>query len=204
MPRFFLQFLAAIGLPLMIGLSLPDNKASKTDNLSPLSANYDGYPEHLPGAFTGGFGEETCHSCHFDYDINNERGSLTVQGPGEKYTPGKSYEFTVIVESERIGNGGFQMTARFEDGSQAGEFDWTGDRLSFTPSVDENIQYIQHSEAGTNLTAERQISWSFEWIAPNNSPEPVIFNIAANAGNDDFSAFGDWIYVQEIIVKPKR
>jgi hypothetical protein len=204
MPRFFLQFLAAIGLPLLIGLSLPENNTSMANTPKILSTDYDGYPDYLPGAFTGGFGEETCHSCHFDYDLNDERGSLTVQGPDEKYTPGESYEFTVIVESERIGNGGFQMTARFEDGSQAGRFDWTGDRLTFTPSVDENIQYLQHSEAGSNLTAEREISWSFEWIAPDNNPGPVIFNIAANAGNDDYSAFGDWIYVQEIIVKPQQ
>lgn len=158
-------------------------------------------PEHLDGPFTGGFGEETCRSCHFDYDLNQEGGSLAVKGLDNPLEPGESYEVIVTVESEQLEVGGFQMTARFKDGTQAGEFEWTGDRLMLTPSVGDDIQYLQHSSEGTSPTGDREVSWTFIWLAPENrSSNQVIFNIAANAGNDDDSSFGDWIYAEEIVL----
>ncbi len=161
-------------------------------------------PEQLDGPFTGGFGEQTCHSCHFDYDLNQRGGSLSIRGLNDSFKPGKEYKVVVTVESERLEIGGFQMTARFKDGSQAGNFDWNGERLMLTPSISDTIQYLQHSKNGTKPTGERKISWSFIWKAPESNPGPVIFNIAANAGNNDDSAFGDWIYVKEKIVLPGR
>lgn len=178
--------------PFLIGVFfIPEKEAAViTEN------NDDFNPEHLDGAFTGGFGEQTCHSCHFDYDLNQEGGSLAVQGIGEAYIPGNSYEITVTVESEQLEIGGFQMTARFEDGTQAGSFEWEGNRLMFTPNVSDTIQYLQHSIAGTSATGEQEVSWNFLWQLPEDGEGPVIFNIAANAGNFDDSSFGDWIYVR--------
>lgn len=167
------------------------------------AAPAEAYPDHIPGRFTGGFGEETCHSCHFDYDLNDERGSLEVSGIGDTYQPGSNYNVTITVESERLGKGGFQMTARFEDGTQAGSFAWSGDRLTLTPLEDNPIEYLQHSAAGTAPVEERTARWSFVWQAPKNDTRPVTFNIAANAGNDDLSSFGDWIYVREWVAGSK-
>lgn len=194
MKNVFKIFAIAL-IPFFVGIHFPEKEeifASET-----LSAPN---PEHLDGAFTGGFGEQTCHSCHFDYDINKEGGSLTVQGVNETYRPGKAYEITVTVESEHLEIGGFQMTARFEDGSQAGSFQWKGDGLMYTPSVSNGLKYLQHSADGTDPTGEREASWVFTWIAPDDERE-VFFNIAANAGNNDDSAFGDWIYVEELITE---
>lgn len=165
-----------------------------------ITTGEDFNPEHLDGPFTGGFGEQTCHSCHFDYDLNQEGGSLMVEGVDNTFKPGKSYDITVTVESEHLEIGGFQMTARFEDGTQAGEFKWTGDHLMLTPSISDEVQYLQHSREGTSPTAEREVSWTFTWNAPERS-ESVIFNVAANAGNYDDSVFGDWIYAKEIHLK---
>jgi hypothetical protein len=157
-------------------------------------------PEHLDGPFTGGFGEQTCHSCHFDYDLNKEGGSLSLSGVPDVLTPGDEVEMTVAVESEHLRNGGFQMTARFEDGSQAGSFEWDDDRLMLTPGISDEIEYLQHSADGISPTGEREVSWTFTWIAPDES-QPVHFHIAANAGNDDDSAFGDWIYTKELVLE---
>ncbi len=191
--------LIIIQLPFIVGIYLPEKN---TANFHRTSFNIN--PEHLDGPFTGGFGEETCHSCHFDYDLNQEGGSLNVKGLEEPYQPGSTYEVTVLVESEHLEIGGFQMTSRFEDGSQAGKFDWESERLTFTPSIHDEVQYLQHSRDGTTPTAERKVSWIFTWEAPENRSDPVIFNIAANAGNNDDSAFGDWIYVKELVSVPKR
>jgi hypothetical protein len=199
MSRLIIQFLIALVIPLSIGLLLPDNPGLQP----PQSENLNLYPDHIPGAYTGGFGEQTCHSCHFDFQVNDPRGSLTVEGPDSLYTPSTPYEFTLTLQSERLLIGGFQLTARFEDGSQAGQFTWDGDDLTFTPATVDSIQYLQHEGMGANLTSDGTISWSFTWIAPDEKSSPVIFNIAANAGNHDLSAFGDWIYVREFRIKPE-
>ncbi|MEX0646168.1 MAG: choice-of-anchor V domain-containing protein [Balneolaceae bacterium] len=198
MARFFSQFLIAISLSVFLGMTFSGNESEPAlENKSYIPSKY---PDHIPGAFTGGFGEETCHTCHFSFDINEENGGLTVEGLNDSYRPGEQYEIVVRVESEDLGKGGFQMTARFEDGSQAGSFEPAGERLTFTYGMKEEIEYLQHSISGTRPTSDNRVSWSFVWEAPGESSEPVIFNIAANAANDDFSEFGDRIYVQEIIV----
>lgn len=194
----FLKLIPIILAPFAIGIALagievpPEIKPTSKFN-----------PDHLDGAFTGGFGEETCRSCHFDYDLNMEGGSLSIDGLNEEYEPGSEVDIIVTVQSEQLEIGGFQLTARFEDGSQAGTFEWEGNRLRVTPEVSGDVQYIQHSEEGTEPTGEREVSWSFTWIAPETGG-PVIFNVAANAGNYDDSSFGDWIYAKEIEVTSSK
>lgn len=192
--------------PLMIGLMIPDKRDSGLA-LPYEDAEISGVfnPEQLDGPFTGGFGELTCHSCHFDYDLNmTERGSLTLTGLSERsgYQPGKSYELKVTIQSDHLEIGGFQMTARFEDGTQAGDFEWESGRLMFTPDIEPNVLYLQHSREGTSPTSDWTVEWSFTWIAPVDGDTPVHIHLAANAGNDDDSAFGDWIYTKELVLPP--
>lgn len=185
-------------MPFAVGLAVNSGKpASAIDSDSGLYV----YPEHLDGPYTGGFGEETCRSCHFDYDLNMDGGSLTIAGLDDSYTPGEVIPITVTVQSEELEIGGFQLSARFEDGTQAGSFQWDGNELMFTPEVNGDVQYIQHSEEGTKPTDGSEVSWSINWITPE-SGEAVIINVAANAGNYDDSSFGDWIYAKEITLKP--
>lgn len=189
--------------PLLIGLMMPD-KPDAGSHLLHESNPYEINPDYLDGPLTGGFGELTCHSCHFDYDLNmTDRGSLAVDGLNDFYIPGHTYEITVTIQSEQLEVGGFQMTSRFEDGSQAGTFNWDGDRLRWTPSIESDVQYIQHSREGTSVTSPRTVEWSFYWTAPDSDVRPVRFNIAANAGNDDDSSFGDWIYTKEFQLIPE-
>lgn len=161
------------------------------------------YPEHLTGAFTGGFGEETCRSCHFDYDLNPEGGSLNVTGIPKKISGRERLNIEVTVEREALGASGFQLSARYPDGSQAGSFDIAGkDRIMFSTSVPDSLEYVQHSEAGTEPTEENSSSWILIWKVPESVSGPIIFNIIANAANGDQSEFGDFIYAREIKVQP--
>lgn len=193
----FLKLISIMIFPFFVGVSLPEPEYTGI-------AGHTVNPENLDGAFTGGFGEQTCRSCHFDYDLNMEGGSLTIEGFSRTYEPGNRYEVTVTIHSERLELGGFQMTARFEDGTQAGKFSWQGDRLMFTPSasVTGDVQYLQHSREGTSPTGEREIRWTFTWTAPEKENGQVIINVAANAGNNDDSSFGDWIYAEKLILEP--
>jgi hypothetical protein len=196
----YLKLIICILFPFVVAIAMPANNPE----YFPQEDTFDFNSERLDGRFTGGFGEQTCHSCHFDYDINMPGGSLSMDGLPSAYTPGNEYEVTVTVESERLENGGFQMTSRFEDGSQAGSFSWEGNRLKFTPGISDEVQYLQHTHEGTRPTATREVSWNFTWTAPESPDGKVIFNIAANAGNDDDSSFDDWIYVDELTSNPGK
>jgi hypothetical protein len=157
------------------------------------------YPEHLTGTFTGGFGEETCRSCHFDYDLNPDGGSLSVSGIPEKVSAGETIEIQIKVEREELGAAGFQLSVRFEDGSQAGRFMIAeNERVIFSDSVPDSLQYVQHSSEGTQPSEENKNGWTVRWQTPKSAQGSVIFNIAANAANRDQSEFGDFIYAKEI------
>ena len=159
------------------------------------------YPEHLTGTFTGGFGEETCRSCHFDYDLNPDGGQLNVTGLETGFKPGEVMEIALEVSRKELGKAGFQLSARFDDGQQAGNFFLDDNsRIMFTSSAPDSLQYVQHSAEGTEPNGDGMNKWIVHWKAPEKISSPVIFNIAANAGNGDQSEFGDFIYVEEIKV----
>lgn len=205
MTRFSLQFLIAVALPLLIGLLFSETVEKEIINADETrSVHSQLLPDIIPGKFSGGFKEQTCHSCHFDYDINDPRGSLAFTGLKEGYEPGREYKITLHLESERLEKGGFQLTSRFGDGLQAGKLSPLDDHTMFTPEsvTGDSVQYLQHTTVGTGATGENKIEWTFGWTAPASDDSPVLFNISANAANDDFSPFGDWIYVQEIKVEP--
>lgn len=157
------------------------------------------YPEHLTGAFTGGFGEETCRSCHFDYDLNPEGGSLTVSGIGETISAGERVEIQITISRNDLGIAGFQFSARYSNGSQAGQFNIEGnERLTFTEATPDSLQFVQHSAIGSEPTEIGISRWTVIWQAPESPRDTVIFNVAANAANGDQSEFGDFIYAKEI------
>lgn len=160
------------------------------------------YPEHLPGAFTGGFGEPTCRSCHFDYEINPDGGSFSVSGITEEETSGELLKIQITLQRDELGGAGFQLSARYRDGSQAGRFKIEDNkRVTFTKAAPDSLQYVQHSYAGTEPIESGKNSWTVRWQAPKSAGQIVVFNIAANAANGDQSVFGDFIYEREIKIK---
>lgn len=160
------------------------------------------YPEHLTGAFTGGFGEETCRSCHFDYELNPEGGTLSISRISNKIWAGKTIEIKIMVERKELGAAGFQLSARYEDGSQAGRFMIEGnERIMFSNSVPDSLQYVQHSAEGTKPSDKNKNSWIVQWQAPEKAQRNVIFNIASNAANGDQSEFGDFIFRKKVEAK---
>lgn len=163
-------------------------------------ASFESYPEELPGAYTGGFGEETCHSCHFDYPLNPQEGTLQITGFPENYLPEKTYTFSITLSREDLGRAGFQISSRFQDGSQAGAFDTGSDTVSRT-EIEGDIQYVQHNTASSAFEDGSSRSWKITWTAPDSGSEMILFHLATNAANGDASAFGDFIFVKELELK---
>jgi hypothetical protein len=172
-----------------------DSRMKQTERMWSEARTWLFFPEHLAGAFSGGFGEQSCYQCHFDYDLNMAEGVLELNGIDERIEAGESYELEVFLARPDLGAAGFQLTARFEDGSQAGSFT-LNDEVIFTPNTPGEVEYLQH--AIRNIEPENGTkSWKFTWTAPADVDQPIIFNLAGNAANGDESAFGDWILTRE-------
>lgn len=195
--KHFLEIITITLFPFVIGVTVSSDNVVMNDR-----GNYSTYPEHIAGAYTGGFGEQSCHSCHFDYDLNHPEGEFSVSGIEEMFETGQDYRITLNVKRDDMSRAGFQMTARFEDGSQAGQFE-VSEEFTRTPNIDSTITYLQHA-VGKVEAENGEKNWEISWTAPDQVNQTIIFNFAVNAANGDASAFGDWIYVKEIKMDPKK
>lgn len=199
----FIGVLILLCLPLLVGFSYHHIAVSYENLTSGWLISNSYFPDHLAGAFTGGFNEPNCQSCHFDYDLNKSEGKLTISGIDSVVVPSTDYLITIKVTRPDLGKAGFQMTSRYPDGTQAGQFQ-VNEFVTFTPNTPDTSAYLQHAVG--NVEPNKMVkTWSFIWTSPNTFiSETIIFNIAANAANGDASEFGDWIYVREIVVKAAR
>ncbi len=156
-----------------------------------------------PVAHTGGFGEQTCLKCHQQYSLNDTTGSMLIDGIPERYKPSERYRITVTVLHRDLVVAGFQVTARYDEGErrgkQAGRFVTIDTLVAISPDSTSDVKYVHHSTGGVIASAQRgKASFTFDWIAPEgDSVTPaVVFHAVANAGNDDFSELGDYIFAR--------
>jgi hypothetical protein len=157
----------------------------------------------LPG-LTGGFGEPTCQVCHFENALNDPAGALRLAGVPRSYTPGAPYAITIALRRPGLTRGGFQLTARFaagpEAGREAGTIAVPDDRIQIVTAPDRPMHYVQHTVRGTQAATPGEVEWRINWTAPASGA--VVFHVAANATNDDQSALGDFIYAQSATTQP--
>jgi hypothetical protein len=151
-------------------------------------------------AMTGGFGEKTCSTCHFDNRINDRGGALVVAGVPARYEAGRKYSLTVTVRRPDARRAGFELSARFAEGAgagaQAGTLGAADGRTRVITAPDGTVQYIQHTRAGSDLTSPGEGRWTVNWTAPMGGGGRVVFHVAGNAANDDASPLGDHIYTR--------
>src|SRR5690606_31019252 len=107
-----------------------------------------------PPAHTGGFGEPLCTACHFQADANTGTGSIIVTGVPAAYTPDSTYTLAISVVQAYLMAGGFQMSARLADGTQAGSLaPAPDDRARAAVTVHDGVQYMHHLYDGTSAVA---------------------------------------------------
>jgi len=156
------------------------------------------YPDQTPAAHTGGFGEDTCATCHFS-DVRDAEAVLSVSGLPPLFTPGEQYTLTLTVTEPGVPRAGFQMSARFLDGSckacQAGELP-SGDGL--LRSEQDGITYLSQREAASWL--RNRDGWQVVWRAPEQAGT-VVFDIVLNLSDGDESPLGDQIYQKRVTLK---
>jgi hypothetical protein len=162
------------------------------------------FRDQPPIAHTGGFGEPTCIACHFDGDINDSAGSLTIDGLPARYEPGRRYRLTVSVAHPGLKVAGFELSARYDAGSergrQAGTLSATDERASVTADSGSRVQYAHHLRSGTMPVPPGVGSWIVEWTAPAAPLGSVVFHVAANASDDNDSPLGDYVFARSFPV----
>lgn len=181
------------------------------------------YPDGPPAAHTGGFGEPSCAACHAGNPVDDPDGSLTVEGIPDRYRPGESYSLSITLARPGMETAGFQLSARFAGGEQEGRQAGTlrsaaadgqaSGLVQVIEDQDAGIQYAQQTLAGAEQVEDARARWTVEWIAPGDpgtpdapdaatyrapADHPVVFHIAANAGNGDASEFGDFVLLRSV------
>ena len=156
------------------------------------------YAEGAPPGFSGGAGEESCHACHFDFAINSTPGQLTMTGVPERFTAGERYPLTVTLSRPGMVVAGFQLAARFEDGTQAGTLAaQPGDEEGIKVEQQGPIHYANQRRSGAKPSEAGRASWRVVWTAPQRTGL-VTFHVAANAADGDEAARGDYVYTASV------
>lgn len=156
------------------------------------------HPEQPPLAHTGGFGEPTCHACHFGGSINGGEGTVSVKGLPQEVQSGTSYRLSVQLTAS-MERAGFMLAVRGPDGTQVGRLAPIDTGRVVVRTVDSTgVQYAHHTLSGTELTGENTSTWSLRWFVPDGGCDTATVHVSANAANDDASEFGDAIYTREV------
>jgi hypothetical protein len=152
------------------------------------------YAEGAPPGFSGGFGEQSCHACHFQGEVNSGPERVVIAGVPDRFVAGERYEVTITLSRPDMALAGFQLTARFkDDGAQAGRLmPAPGEDARVKVETQGDVQYANQRKDGTTLAEAHAARWSVIWTAPDAS-RPVVFHVAANAGDGDGTAEGDYV-----------
>ncbi len=154
----------------------------------------------LPGR-TGDFGEPSCTECHTSFPVNTPGGTLTISGVPPQYSPGQTYPITVTISKNGQRRWGFELSARSAgSGAQAGSL-IVSDPANTQIKTQNNIQYIEHTEAGTQ-PGSSQGTWTFNWQAPDSAVGAIRFSAAGNAANGDGTNQGDYIFTTSVSSDP--
>ena len=160
------------------------------------------YPDGAPPGFSGGFKEDSCQACHFSEALNAAPGKLAIDGAPEKFAPGERYTLTITLTREGMKLAGFQFTARFTDGKQAGSLApgaSDAERVKVEKSGD--VYYAGQKKAGSTIGDAGVARWVVEWTAPSTGGS-VMLNVAANAANGDERVDGDFVYTVSVEAAP--
>jgi len=169
--------------------------------VNPTRAAYPAaYADGAPRGFSGGFGEQSCHACHFHKEINSGPRRVSIAGVPERFVAGERYPLTVTLSRPDIKLGGFQLTARFkDDGRQAGTFALEpGEEERIAVEMQGGVHYAGHRKNGTALAEPETARWSLVWGAPK-AGGPIVLHVAATAADGDGTVEGD--YVETAVVE---
>ena len=158
-----------------------------------------------PARVTGGFGEESCVSCHFGSPVNASPGDLELTGFPERYLPGATYELELtLTRPPELAAAGFQLAIRHSDGGkQAGTIEVPpGQQARISLLDDRGIRFAHHRlvQAATQENPAT-VTWELSWTAPTGDGR-IVAHASAVAADGDDSQLGDLVYTVEAVAVP--
>ena len=154
-------------------------------------------PEGAPWTQDGGPGRPDCTQCHFDGKAIRQSQAVYLDGLPAAVVAHETYELSLNIEYSDLITAGFLITAE-SGGGPAGAFQPTDNRTSANGAA------LRSTKEGVRQETPDKARWTFRWTAPARIDGPVIFYVAANASNDDASAFGDQIFLSTFEVKTAK
>ncbi|MDI6783949.1 MAG: hypothetical protein QME64_07630 [bacterium] len=138
-----------------------------------------------PDARTGAPGEPaTCTQCHSQFPLNSGGGIFRFENVPANYTPNTIYPISVRILQSGQTRWGFELKA-------------TAGTITVTDAVNMQLSggvYLKHTTPGTYAGNSSGGVWSFNWQAPSDTTNTVIFYAAGNAANNNGNTLGDYIY----------
>jgi hypothetical protein len=145
------------------------------------------YSSGPPDAKTGAPGDGTCLECHNSFPLNSGPGVLTISAPGE-FEAGQAYPIVVTLEQAGQSRWGFEATPL-----DLGACTVT-DPQNTQSSTSGIATYVKHTAQGTYSGSAGPAVWTFDWTAPQDPPDEVVFYAAGNAADGNGVTSGDYIY----------
>jgi hypothetical protein len=152
-------------------------------------------PEGAPWDHDGGPGRRDCSLCHFDSEAARQAQALSLEGLPAKACAGATYQLSLHLDDPALKSAGFLITAEMS-GRGAGAF------AAIDARTEANGAALRSTKAGVRQET-KPARWEFRWTAPASIDGPIIFYVAANASNDDASAFGDKIFLSSFSLPAK-
>lgn len=142
------------------------------------------YPDGAPWGSADPDAPETCSSCHFDGAPTSDSDAITMDGFPESVMAGDVYELVIAFAKPEGRIAGFLAVV------SAGVFEVGEGQEALANEVRSVVP------VGSKVDAV----WTVKWRAPRELPAAVTIDIAANAGNDDHSPFGDEVHYRQYVL----
>lgn len=165
------------------GLSLLNN-----DKLAHSNSN------GAPGQWANINGGPNCTNCHMGLPTQTLTDAITTDIPASGYIMGETYNITVSLSNGLSNKFGFQLAVRDNDNNAVGTL-ISPDNLTNLQGASSDL--ITHTNAG-NQGANNSITWSFQWVAPNDCDKTVNFYASLMSTNNNNANTGDQVYLTSL------
>lgn len=165
---------------------------------SPAHARRGGAPAGFNGST--GSGGQSCIACHSN--VPPPDGMVEIVGAPKQYTLEEIYDLMIRVSDPDQVGAGFQLSVEDVNGNPVGT-------LTISDPVNTREApglpgWITHTSTGVdNAIADwvemgNSAEYNVQWQAPSEDVGEITFWAAGNAINDDFTPFGDKIYLTNV------
>lgn len=144
------------------------------------------YPEGAPWGADDPKGAQSCATCHFDFEMEDDSALLTLEGLPETVVPEETYKLTLHFAPSGAEIAGFLLSA------SAGVFHHA------KKGTEANEQDVRSTAP---VPAADGASWTVTWTSPEDNDGEIFFYAAVNGANNDMSSFGDRVYFKTFSVR---